>query len=265
MQCPFRAHALRGEGRESVTTNKFLAALFCAGALCCSVHAGPDWTEPPAFDAGSDPASAQVPSGPAGPLRTIAGSTSAAFTAAQGVDFEDVYRIRICDPVRFCLRVSATFDSQIWLFDGNGLGILGNDQANGDDAVVYPPANDSTQAKPAPTTGTFLIAISGFDNDPLSLLPGVGPSPIFNQQRREERSGPDGEGGQFPLTEWSGSGEVGQYLIRLEGATFADQDCSNGPYVFNPCVPALSDWGLAALVLALLCTATVVISRKRAA
>lgn len=248
-----------------MTTSKLFAAAICAAAMCGSVVAGPDWTEPPNADAGSTPASAQVPAGPAGPLKTIAGNTSAAFTASSGVDFEDVYRIRICDPLRFCMKSFATFDSQIWLFNENGIGILANDQGNGDDAVVFPPANDGTKAVPQSPTGVYLIAISGFNNDPVSLVPGGTHSPIFNQQRREERSGPDGEGGQFPLAGWSGPGEVGQYFIRLEGASFVEDDCTNGPYVENPCVPALSDWGLAILMLTMLCIATVVIARKRAA
>lgn len=265
MRCPFRAHTVRLTGRETVLPTRLGAALLCAATMCGSAWAGPDWTEPPHLDAGSTAASAQTPSGPAGPLKTIAGSTSSALTASAGLDFEDVYRIRICDPVQFCMKSFATFDSQIWLFNDQGIGILANDQGNGDDAVLYPPANDGTPTTPVFQPGVYLVAISGFNIDPIGTLT-VGESGlIFNQKRREERSGPDGPGGQYPLSHWTIPGETGQYLLRLEGATFADQDCSNGPYVENPCIPALSDWGLAAMTLLLLCTATVVIARKRAA
>jgi hypothetical protein len=229
-------------------------------ALAGPAMAGPDWTEPPA-DAGSTPTSAQTPTG-GGPLKTISGSLSSSFTAAAGADFEDVYRIRICNPQLFCAKTSANFNSQIWLFTDDGIGLLGNDDGAGQNAVIVAFANDGTQAR-INAPGVYLIGISGFNNDPLGMGPTPGKlAPIFQQETTTEISGPDGPGGQFPLAAWTGPGATGDYIIRLEGAAFANDSCASGNYVQSPCIPAVSEWGAAILLITLLTGGTVVLRRQ---
>jgi hypothetical protein len=71
-------------------------------------------------DAGDLPATAQVVSG-SGPLTAITGNLGASDV--------DMYQIIICDPLIFEATTvgGATFDTQLWLFDLNGNGVLHND------------------------------------------------------------------------------------------------------------------------------------------
>ena len=245
--------------------NKLIFAALFLSMLTSGGLAGPDWTEPPG-DAGSTPGSAQNTTG-VGPLRLIAGNLFAvqSRSAEAGGDFEDVYRIRICDPRLFCARTSSNFNAQLWLFTDEGFGVLGNDDGlEGREPAIFPPADDQTQQR-IPGPGVYLIAISGFNNDPIGIGPLGSGGPIFNQKTPTERSGPDGPGGQFPLMQWTGPGETGSYMIRLEGVAFADDDCASGDYVQNPCVPALTEWGAAVCLLALLTGGTLMLGRKPAA
>ncbi len=212
-------------------------------------YGGPDWVEPPG-DAGSTPGSAEPVMG-AGGLRSIAGQLTGTATTAAAPDYEDMYKIQIVDPVRFSAQTTnpgnATFNTELWLFDANGRGLLGNDDgaAGSLGSQLSPPANDAT-AKMIPGAGIYFLAISGFDNNPASVT-----GPIFNQATPFEVSGPDGPGGQDPIVAWTGTGssEVGFYVIVLEGACFAD----------GGCIPAASTWGLVILTLAVLTAAAIVL------
>ena len=89
-----------------------------------STASGQVWVE--VGDAGSLPFDAQPIIG-CGPLSGIAGATGPG-------DFEDMYLIQISDPDLFAASTSnainggsASFNTQLWLFDLNGLGIAGND------------------------------------------------------------------------------------------------------------------------------------------
>ncbi len=243
-----------------------LAGMFCAALSHSVVFAGPNWTEPPGFDAGSDPVTAQSPTGP-GPLKTIAGDLGSTVVASgpDNIDFEDVFLIRICDAGRFCARTETNFNAHVWLFDQDGRGILGNRIGpDGANAFIFPPATDDTR-KTLPGPGLYFLAISMEGIEPLSN----GEIPIFqfDTVNAGEISGPDGPGGQFPLTNWTrppGSGVGGQYLLRLEGAEFAENQCQNWPYVTDPCsnIPTLSEWGVAVLFLVLMTCGTILVGRR---
>jgi hypothetical protein len=71
-------------------------------------------------DAGDLPATAQVVLG-SGSLTAITGNLGASDV--------DMYQIIICDPLNFEATTvgGATFDTQLWLFDLNGNGVLHND------------------------------------------------------------------------------------------------------------------------------------------
>ena len=223
------------------------ALLFAASPLA----AGPDWVEPPGVDAGSVPGSAQSITG-SGSLSSIGGELTAVSTASAGADdFEDMYCFQIVDPANFravtfpdsTFTGSANFDTQLWLFDRNGFGLLANDNAG---------PKEQGSGLPAPAgiaPGVYCLAISGFDNDPQS-----DGGPIFNAETREEVTGPDGEGGQDPIVAWGPPGEAGQYVIALTGAAFIEVDDS---------VPTLSEWGMVALAGFLLAAGATIMRRQR--
>lgn len=192
------------------------AIAVAAGLAFATVAYGGGWTEQ--GDAGDLPGSAQITNG-SGPLLSITGSTG-------GGDGVDMYAIFIDDPVNFIASTAgagggfggnATFDTQLWLFDANGFGLLGNDDFPGASfrSEIRFPAADGPNAGQFPGPGNYFLAISGFNNDPLSQG-----GAIFNQQSFTQISGPDGPGGGLPIIGWSGGGATGNYTIALQGASF---------------------------------------------
>lgn len=200
-------------------------------ALAASAYAGPTWDEQinGGGDAGQLPGTAQITSG-SGPLTAITGMTGFG-------DDVDMYWITITDAAAFSASTvgGTTFDTQLWLFDANGFGLLGNDDSVGLQSTISFPAADGPNAGQIPG-GSFmaLLAISGFNNDPTSAG-----GPIFNQQSFAQISGPDGAGGGSPLTGWTGGGATGPYTITLNGATF-----------YIPTPGALGLFGIAGLAAA---------------
>jgi hypothetical protein len=226
--------------------------------LCCaltaSAWAGPDWVEPGDSDAGSSPDSAQPTTGKS-PLERIHGRlgsvTPTGGPTALGVpqsDFEDMFVIFIDDPSNFRATTiactfdcnpdcggCAEFDTQLWLFDVSGLGLLGNqfhfeiavdgprlgEGPQGDSELVAIPCDGSGPGVTQP--GLYLIAITQFN------MPSSPGGPIFDfnattgQCPSGEVSGPDGAGGGQPITGWFNNqdqGPVGTgaaYVIFLEG------------------------------------------------
>jgi hypothetical protein len=134
----------------------------------------------------------------------------------------------------------------------NAFGLLGNDEiplAPAGPSRLQPPATDGTgQVIPGP--GLYLIAITGFNNDPTSAG-----GAIFNQALRTEVSGPDGPGGAQPHTAWTGDGATGEYVVHLTGAAF----------VHPAAVPAIAPAGIAVFAVLILAAATLVFRRTRAA
>lgn len=219
------------------------------GALACSLAAGattsamsdnfrgPEWVEE--GDAGSLPGGAQNTTGE-GPMGAIRGTVGVGFGAPDEVD---MYWIRIDSPGQFSARTLSPgfsqFDSQLWLFRANGLGLLANDEAPGaedGESLLLPLSDDGTSVR-VDRPGIYLLAITIFNNDPFSEG-GL----IFFQGSRTEISGPDGQGGGFPIRGWSGNGGDGsgqlEYRIALTGVTFANL----------PAPGALAVFGLAGLM-----------------
>ncbi|MFO0828930.1 MAG: hypothetical protein U0572_12385 [Phycisphaerales bacterium] len=202
-----------------------LAALLAAGVAAAPAWAGPTFEEIP--DAGSTPGTSQPVTGPSGGVGRIKGELNG---TADSPDFEDVYLINIVDPIGFSATVDPTgtnFDTQLWLFNVNGFGLLSNDNNPLAFPTIFsrvaPPATDGTgQIVPGP--GLYLLAISSKENKPLS-----GAGPIFNDQSSNgtEVSGPDGVGASQPLQTWSHApGTVaGQYSINLTGVDFLELPC----------------------------------------
>lgn len=189
------------------------------GVVCgCAVVAGPNWVEP-GGGAGSTIGTADEPSG-SGLLQTIAGRLRGPTDGQGATDFEDVYRIYISAPMQFTARTfgagGATFNTQLWLFDELGRGLLGNDDAGpgNDGSLLLHASNDGTGVE-ITTAGVYYLAISGHGNVPRSAG-----GAIFEFVIPNEISGPDGPGGVGQLSNWSGPGQFGDYVIFLEGVVF---------------------------------------------
>ncbi len=186
-----------------------------AALLLSSVAlAGPEWEEDTLGDAGPLPDSAQTPN-QFGPLNTIYGELSGFAGAGPGGDFQDMFKISITSTF-FEIFTDATphpdgsipnFDTQLFLFDENGFGVLGNNDVAG--------AGGFSKILGPILPGTYFLAISGLGSDPVSDT-GL----IFDFATPTEVSGPDGPGGADPIVGWSGPGETGFYSIQLIGAEF---------------------------------------------
>jgi len=229
--------------------------LFVAGTVSIPVFAGPTWPELPP-DAGATPSGSQVVFG-VGPVLAIFGSLSGpapAPLATRGMlgDFQDMYLIRIDDPIVFRastdpdLNGFANFDTQLFLFTGPdhpagpGLGMFGNDEspsATGGGSVINNNVNDGSMPPLLVANVHYFLAISGFDSDPVNP-----DGEIFNQLIPEERSGPDGPGGQTPIDGWSSNGDFGDYMIALQGVS-AQTLCPNSD-INNDGVTDTADLGL---------------------
>ncbi len=202
-----------------------LTAFVAAG----SALAGPDWTE--SFPGAGDlPGNAQLVNAPvvATISGTLQGPVSPVIRGVAAPDFEDMYRIYICDPLNFSARTDggegegtgvsgSTFDSMLWLFDAQGHALLGNNDSpmpgapNPQGSLIRPPATDGTLGM-LPGPGFYFLAISGFNNVPQAK--GMNMFAILDPL---EISGPDGPGGLLPITGWSGPGAFGSYTIALTG------------------------------------------------
>lgn len=190
-------------------------------------------------DAGRTVGSAQAVSGGNGSVTTISGSLSTPLLGTG--DFEDVYEIYISDPSTFTITTvgSAPFDTELFLFDGNGKGLLANDDesAGTQQSTIPNAATDATGAS-VMQPGIYFLAITGKGNKPTSN----GGQLIFNQATATEVSGPDGAGAAFIQDNWTpGSGPVGSYTIQLTGVTFLPV----------PPIPSSSPAGLLLLMLIL--------------
>lgn len=209
--------------------------------------AGPGHNEGP-VDAGRLPGSAQTVAG-SGPLTSISGETGGPLRL---IDFQDMYRIQIDDPVAFSATTvgAAAFDTELWLFDLSGRGLLGNDDTPGAPAspqsTLSSPATDAG-AQVIPGPGQYFLAISGHDDNPLSIG-----GQIFNQASQTEISSPDGPGGATKIVGWNDNGATGVYLIQLTGCSFISS------------IPTLSEWGLIVMTLLLLTAGIIIFARRSA-
>jgi len=136
-----------------------------------------------------------------------------------------MYLIDITDPFLFRASTlitdggSATFDTQLWLFNLDGTGLLGNQDAGpGEtDALLLNQSNDGSEVM-LDTPGLYYIAITGAGSIPLG---GVMSDPMFDFTfGAGEISGPDGPGGGGnSIVDWTTPGEFGIYKIALEGVS----------------------------------------------
>ncbi|MGE0480326.1 MAG: DVUA0089 family protein [Phycisphaerae bacterium] len=174
-----------------------ISGFAAAMAFAASANAG-IWSE--VGDAGDLPGTAQTAVG-AGSLDQIDGALAGGA---------DMYRICITSPSTFSADTNggASFDTQLFLFDLNGVGVLANDDSGTLQARL--PAGSFTLA-----AGEYYLAISGFDRDPVD----AGGNLIFPTFPFGGVYGPiDGDS----IAGWAGGSGGGQYSIFLTGAAFCN-------------------------------------------
>jgi hypothetical protein len=167
------------------------------------------WNEP--GDAGDLPATAAVPSG-TGPLSWIVGSN------AGGGDV-DMYRIQICDHASFSASTvaNAEWDTQLFLFSAAGVGVAANDDVVGGTSL-----QSRLTSQYLPAHGEYLLAISGYNRDPVS---GAG-ALIFNPPIPRAEIPANGPGAPAPVNAWVNTSLLsGAYAIALTGACRTPTTC----------------------------------------
>jgi subtilisin-like proprotein convertase family protein len=163
-------------------------------------------------DAGELPGTAQVITGPSGPIATIGGDILDGDT--------DMYAITICDPSSFSADMTISdrtdFDTQLWLFDANGRGVEFND-----DTLNAVSAIDNTFVT-AP--GQYYLAVTGYNRDALDASGAL----LWNNQPFTGVRSPNGPGSANAISSWSGTSAEGSYLITLGGV------CIQNPSMCDP-------------------------------
>jgi len=181
-------------------------ALLTIGALTLSASAQ-IWYEQ--GDAGDLPETAQ--STGSGILSQIQGSLD--------VNDVDMYAIYITDPAAFSASTveGATWDTQLFLFDANGVGVVANDDTGGLQSTI----NNTAGCITAP--GLYYLAITRYNKDPLGCNDGG----LWSTNANNCPNGPESSS---RVNSWTSStGTAGSYTIFLtgvEGATAGDPaDC----------------------------------------
>jgi hypothetical protein len=167
-------------------------------ALTATALAQVDWTEQ--GDAGDLPETAQATgTDTSTPLSTISGALVA--------DDVDMFAIYIADPSAFQAETNTTttnFDSQLWLFDVNGNGIVHDDDSAGSLRSRITNANNCI-----PGPGTYYIAISRWNRDPRDCNDIAIWTSVSNACA---------VAGLSRVASWTGSTSAGTYQIVLQGA-----------------------------------------------
>lgn len=186
------------------------------GVACDAFGRTPIWVEPRDTDAGAFAIDAQIPSG-SGALETINGRLSG--LRGIGIDSIDVFAIAVTTPITFSARTVAgdpdLTDTNLWLFNALGRGVLGNrdQETQNGMARLLGQATDGTFTLTNP--GLYFLAITGG-----SLRPTSNPGQIFDFNSPFEISGPDGPGGSNLHNGWVGTPQFGGYTIELQGVSF---------------------------------------------
>lgn len=236
-------------------------SIILASIFPISAFAGPDIVEP-ASDAGNSIATAEPVNSTFSTLNSISGVLEGLATpravGPTGGDFEDMYIFRISDPATFSATTVtnqggfADFNTELFLFNAAGRGVLANDDFNGNFQSRLPNAANDGSGAVVMEPGIYFLAITGSNNNPTDAE-GPGGEIIFNQADPNEVSGPDGPGGGNVQQGWdnTGGGEIGEYTIALTGSAPLDS------------IPTVSEWGLIVMTLLLLTAGTIVFGRRR--
>jgi len=177
---------------------RLLWSFLALAALTATALAQVDWTEQ--GDAGDLPETAQATGTDTNtPLSSISGALAA--------DDVDMFAIYIADPSAFRAETNTTttnFDSQLWLFDVNGNGIVHDDDSAGSLRSRITNANNCI-----PGPGIYYIAISRWNRDPRDCDDNAIWTGTANACAVAGRS---------RVASWTGSTSAGTYQIVLQGA-----------------------------------------------
>ncbi len=170
-----------------------MALAFAAPALAQWVEIG---------DAGDLPATAQQTVGD-GQLATISGNLS--------VGDVDMYCIMVDDPATFSASTvgGATWDTQLFVFNVNGVGVAMNDDSGGTLQSLVGPF-DACMYSTGP--GLYYVAVSRYNADPRDASGGA----ILGSSGCNTTNG-------NPVASWTAStGTAGDYVITFTGVSYCD-------------------------------------------
>ena len=171
-------------------------------------------------DAGDLPATAQIITGVPG---TSLDSVSGALTLSSGISDGDMFAIYIPNPSAFSATTTTfapginNFDTQIFLFNAQGLGVVANDDAaSGGSQSTIPASSFNGLA------GVYYLTIVGSGRYPVSNGGLIFPNYTDGTTDPTTIAGPTGLGGFLPITGYTGdSSEAGSYSIVLTGVQFS--------------------------------------------
>jgi hypothetical protein len=165
-------------------------------------------------DAGNLPSTAQDLG--SGAVTSILGSFS-------GGGDVDMYRVCLTDGASFSATTvgATTLDTQLFLLDGNGLGVYSNDDAAiGVRGSRLPSDHRFSPAGP----GVYFLALSSFNNDPQSDAGEIFPDLFSTSLYPDMVVNAAGVGADEPIVGWSGPtrGPPGLYRINVTGTMGCD-------------------------------------------
>jgi hypothetical protein len=173
------------------------SAIAAAMLLFAAAGAQADWAE--VGDAGALPGTAQSVTG-GGPLTNITGTLASADA--------DMFAVFILGAFTATTvgTTGTVSDTQLFLFDSAGRGVLANDDASN------LTSRSTISGTLAP--GIYYLAITEFNLDPVSSGGAIFPGAF------QGLHGPTGSGGASPITGWSASTPAGgTYQIDLAGVS----------------------------------------------
>lgn len=201
-----------------------VAASTAAFAFVSTAYAGPSWDRDYLEDAGQTAATAQVITSSLAPIIVVTGKLSG--NGFLDSDFVDMYQLQITSQTWVSVSTAggslgggADFDTQLFLFrrkGGNGNNVRAAALRGNNDAA---PGNSGSRLGEGPNSnavllspGFYYIAISGVGTDAFTdggslIWPDLGDA------------GETVGGSELFLDDWTGSGEVGDYAIRLQIAS----------------------------------------------
>jgi hypothetical protein len=151
-----------------------------------------------------------------GALNTIYGRISAANDV-------DMFRIKIKDPANFAastVNAGTTLDTQLWLFDANGMGIVMDDDEPAPGTTLQSKLSNAFTGS-LTVNGIYYLAISLYDRDAMDTTPNQLWLDTVGGSFRVEHA-PDDLGAANPLDSWGGSSTAtGNYQIDLTNCSFA--------------------------------------------
>jgi len=160
--------------------------------------------------------------------------TNTALSAIRGTleaDGVDMYAIYISDPANFSATTvnnETTFDTQLWLFDAEGKGVVFNDDAVGT-TLDRSTINNSAGCLTGRSAGVYFIAVTRYNRDAI----GCEDKLIWRNDPFRAVRCPDGSESGSRVAGWVGTTAVsGNYEITLTGAFTAP-----APSDIPPCPP----------------------------